>query len=33
VIRQGEMGDVFYIIEDGVACASKIFEAGKISIN
>lgn len=29
VIREGEMGDVFYMIEDGEAEATKTLEAGK----
>ncbi len=29
VIREGEMGDVFYIIEEGEAVATKTIEAGK----
>ena len=28
IIRENEMGDVFYIIEDGTAKASKTFEPG-----
>jgi cAMP-dependent protein kinase regulator len=29
VIKEGEIGDIFYIIEDGKATASKTFEPGK----
>ena len=28
IIKEGEMGDVFYIIEEGTAKASKTFEPG-----
>lgn len=28
IIREGEMGDVFYIIEEGTAKATKSFEPG-----
>lgn len=28
IIREGEMGDVFYMIEEGEAFASKTFEPG-----
>jgi cAMP-dependent protein kinase regulator len=28
IIREGEMGDVFYIIEEGSAKATKSFESG-----
>lgn len=33
IIREGEMGDVFYIIEDGTAKATKTFEPGKYIIS
>jgi cAMP-dependent protein kinase regulator len=29
VIREGEMGDVFYIVEEGQAVATKTLEPGK----
>jgi cAMP-dependent protein kinase regulator len=29
IIREGELGDVFYIIENGTAAATKTFEPGK----
>jgi cAMP-dependent protein kinase regulator len=29
IIREGEMGDVFYIVEDGEAVATKTLEPGK----
>lgn len=29
VIKEGEMGDVFYMVEEGEAEATKTFEAGK----
>ena len=32
VIREGELGDVFYIIELGTAAATKTFEPGKFLI-
>lgn len=28
IIREGELGDVFYIIENGTAAATKTFEPG-----
>jgi cAMP-dependent protein kinase regulator len=30
IIREGEMGDVFYIVEEGEAIATKTFEPGLI---
>jgi cAMP-dependent protein kinase regulator len=30
VIRENEMGDVFYIVEEGEAIATKTMEPGKI---
>jgi cAMP-dependent protein kinase regulator len=33
VIKEGEMGDVFYIIEDGKAVATKTLEPGKAPQN
>ena len=32
IIREGEIGDVFYIIEDGQAVATKSFEPGKQAV-
>jgi cAMP-dependent protein kinase regulator len=32
VIREGEVGDVFYIIEEGNAIATKTFELGNLHI-
>lgn len=32
VIREGELGDVFYIIENGTAAATKTMEPGKFVI-
>ena len=31
MLREGDMGDVFYIVEDGEAEATKTLEAGKPS--
>jgi cAMP-dependent protein kinase regulator len=33
VIKEGEMGDVFYMIEEGEAEATKTFEPGKCPVN
>ena len=33
VIREGEMGDVFYMVESGEAEATKTFEAGKPAVS
>jgi hypothetical protein len=32
VIKEGEMGDIFYIIEEGEAIATKTFEPGMFLI-
>jgi cAMP-dependent protein kinase regulator len=32
IIREGEMGDVFYIVEEGEAIATKTFEPGKPAV-
>jgi cAMP-dependent protein kinase regulator len=32
IIREGETGDVFYIVEEGEAIASKTFEPGKPAV-
>lgn len=32
MIREGEMGDIFYMIEDGEAEATKTLEAGKPAV-
>ncbi len=32
VLKEGEMGDVFYMIEEGEAEATKTFEPGKNSV-
>jgi cAMP-dependent protein kinase regulator len=29
IIKEGELGDVFYIVEEGTAAATKTFEPGK----
>ena len=30
IIKEGELGDIFYIVLEGEAVASKVIEAGKI---
>lgn len=33
VIRENEMGDIFYIVEEGDAIATKTMEPGKFNLN